>query len=437
MRRPLSVGTRWALLYTVATLLALSVPIGFIYASVDRQVHRDARLLLASYLSEVRVELESHPEEAGAFVAAFTDALNRISPDLEYGAVFVPAHGGYSFRVGSLARADAAGDARLRSRAALAGGELEVVISQRSFDRSLGRIRWAIGVAAPLALALSTLCGAWLARRSLRPIARMTASARQISGERLADRIPLRGTGDELDRLAETLNGMFDRLSDAMERLRGFSADAAHQLKSPLSALQNEIEATLGAGRVDAATRRLLEGLLERVGELSGCVGAMLRLARSESGLCDGQAGPVDLPLLLDGVASLFQPLAEERGIALELRAAPPVLVQGDVAWLRELFANLVQNAIEHTRRGGRIELSLAVAPDVVSVAVRDDGEGIDPAEQERIFDRFHRVSPSRDEPGSGLGLTLARQIARAHGGDARCLAREGGGTVLEVTLGA
>jgi two-component system heavy metal sensor histidine kinase CusS len=317
----------------------------------------------------------------------------------------------------------------------LPAGILHAAISSRSFAGSLEQIRRLVIVGAPLALALSTLCGAWLARRSLRPIARMNELARRIGGEHLSERIPRSGNGDELDRLADTLNGMFDRIAEAMARLRGFSADAAHQLKSPLASLQNEIEVTLQERDLEPRTRGLLEGILEQVGELTASVGAMLRLARSESGLCEDQIASIDLPRLLDGVVTLFQPLAEERGIALDLAVSGPVEIQGDVAWLRELFGNLVQNGIGHTPQGGSVRLALDATPEEVEIRVTDTGEGIAPADRARVFDRFYRVSPKRDAAGTGLGLPLARQIAVAHGGSIELASEPGRGSAFTVRL--
>jgi two-component system heavy metal sensor histidine kinase CusS len=456
MRRSLSVGTRWALVYTFVTTIALSVPIGFIYLSVARQIERDAWLLADSYVAEVRAELEDHPETPDVAVRKFTERLRRITPELDYGAAYFAADGTPRFRIGSLAatrplrlvpaeasRAPAHRLRKLRGREPaylvatipVPGGFLAAAVSNRSFATSVGQIRRVVFVSAPIVLALSGLLGAWFARRSLRPIAQMTASARRIGGENLSERIPTRGTDDELDRLAATLNEMFDRIGDAMQRLHGFSADAAHQLKSPIASLQNEIEVTLAGEDLDESTRRLLGGFLDQVVELGSSVGAMLRLARSESGLSEGQAAPVELRRLLDGVVSLFHPVAEERGVSLELKAPEPVEIQGDLAWLREMFASLVQNAVAHTLDGGSVTLSLAAKPGEAVVEVADSGEGIPEAEQERIFDRFYRVSPARGVPGSGLGLALARQIAMAHGGTIEVQSRVGFGSIFTVRL--
>jgi len=456
VRRPVSVGTRWALLYTFVTSIALSIPIGFIYVNVKHQIKRDARLLIDSYLAEVRSEVQDHPERPEIGVGKFTAQLRRIKPELDYGAALVHPDGSIGFRIGSLAgsrplpslqaaeggaaehrvqQLGGEGPSYLVAASPFHGGVLTAAISNRSFAGGVDQIRRVMFVSAPLVLVLSALCGGWLARRSLRPIAHMTDSARRIEGENLSERIPTRGTNDELDRLAATLNEMFDRIADAMLRLRGFSADAAHQLKSPLASLQNQIEVTLGGEDLEESTRRLLSGILAQVGELGASVGAMLRLARSESGLSEGQVAAVDLGRLLDGVVSLFQPVAEARGIALELSPAHPVEVWGDVAWLRELFASLVQNALVHTPAGGSVALSVAEKPGQVQVRVADTGEGIAASEHERIFDRFYRVSPSRGVPGSGLGLALARQIAVAHGGAIEVESEPGHGATFTVRL--
>lgn len=456
MSRRLSVGTRWALLYAAVTLLVLSVPIGFVYVSMRSRIEGDARLLLNSYMTEIRAEIEAHPDRPEQAIRELTAQLRRVSPALEHGAALLDASGAPVAQAGSLRERSFALPEPLRAgerseilyrsggrkihpdlvaASAVPGGFVQVSISSRRFEESIDQMKKALALAAPLGLLLSALAGAWLARRSLRPIAQMTDSARRISGDNLSERIPVRGTDDELDRLAITLNRMFDRLASSMERLHDFTVDAAHQLKSPIATLQNEIEVTLGEDEIDADTRCLLEALLRQVVELATSVGAMLRLARSEVGLTEAQVVPVDVGEVLDGVATLFQPMAEARGVSLELEVGAPASIPGDVAWLRVLFSNLVQNALDHTPEGGGIQLVLTAKKDEVSVRVSDTGSGIPKAEHQRIFDRFYRVSSARDTTGSGLGLTLAKQIALAHGGDIEVESEPGKGSTFAVRL--
>src|SRR5262249_28659252 len=187
----------------------------------------------------------------------------------------------------------------------------------------------------------------------------------------------------------------------------------------------------------DPAHRADLEAALAEVVKLSDGVAAMLQLARSEAGLAPGQARPVELEPLLDAVVTLYAPVAEERGIHLRHHAADSPTVQGDASWLGQPLRNLIDHAIPYPASGGSVDVGLAGPGAEAGVRVADTGSGIPPEELERVFERFHRGARGRESSGFGLGLAVAREIAREHGGRIAMQSRVGVGSVFTVTLPA
>jgi two-component system OmpR family sensor kinase len=284
---------------------------------------------------------------------------------------------------------------------------------------------------------LTAASGLWLARRSLEPLDTITRAAREISADRLDARIPLAGTHDELDRLAETLNEMIGRVQDGTDRLRQFSIDAAHQLKSPLASLRNRIEVTLETRPLPEEARELLADLAEELGRVADGVGSLLELARSSAGLPPDLVQAVDLRELLDSVTALYEPMAGERGIELACAAGPSVTVRGHPGWLRQLFGALVENAVGYAPAGSRVQVDLEARDGEARVRVSDQGPGIAPEEIGGIFERFRRGAAARGTPGLGLGLALAREFARAHGGEVAVSSAPGRGSCFTVRLPA
>src|SRR5690606_2388029 len=266
-------------------------------------------------------------------------------------------------------------------------------------------------------------------------IAAMTRTARRISANQLDESIPRTGTGDELDELAATLNDMLVRVREGVERVKRFSVDAAHQLRTPLTAIQNEIEVTLTKERSEQEYRKVLEDLLVQVATLSETVNGMLRLAQSEGGLDQSHRQEVAVDPLVEEVVDFFGALAEERGIELSIASQCKAAVIGDPTWLHQLFANIVHNALKYTPEGGKVEIAAGTVDDEVTVAVRDDGAGLTPEDRAIVFARYQRGSASSAGDGMGLGLALAREIVRAHGGTIDVESEPGAGSTFTVRL--
>jgi heavy metal sensor kinase len=314
---------------------------------------------------------------------------------------------------------------------------IQVGMSLESVAVTRRRFLLVMAAVLPLALLFAGGGGWILAQRALRPVDRMTEAARRISAEHLDERLDTTGSDDELDRLATTLNDMLGRLDIAFRQIRQFSADASHELQTPLTILRGELEVALRAPRSPEEYRRVLVSALEEGERIARLVEGLLLLSRADAGVLRMDRQPIDLAHLVTEVCAQAQVLADARGVILGLDSVVPVTIQGDSAHLRRLLLNLVDNGIKYTPAGGRVTLSLQHDDRWAALRVSDTGIGIAPDEQERVFQRFYRAPEalSRGEEGSGLGLCIARSIAEAHGGRIEVRSTVGGGSTFTVFL--
>lgn len=457
----LSIGAKWTLRYTAVMLLAVSLLAAYTYFRINQRFLQDARFLVDLQLKEVVETLEAVPVDDPVFRAILERSTEVAGPDLKLGLQVFDADGKLLIAEGSLEGSDVglpeslpdADDRVVReldlpdgsypflvvTRRLPDGGAVQGVIYLRRFIRNARFVRDIYFWTLPLAVLFTLTLGSWLVRGSLRPIAAIARAAQRISGTHLDERVPTTGSGDELDELATTLNAMIGRIRHSVERMQRFSANAAHELRTPLNALRSRLEVTLEQRRTPDEYRKALGETAEQVVGLSEAVHAMMRLAQSEAGLPAEHRAPVSVGALVREVVEFFEPLAAEQGLSLELGTMQDAIVSGEPAWLHQCFANLVDNAIRYTPEGGRIgvETLVEAAGDAVVVRVRDSGVGIEAAEQERIFEPYHRVRSGnpRTGPGAGIGLALAREIARAHGGDIGVESEPGKGSTFSVRL--
>ncbi len=305
-------------------------------------------------------------------------------------------------------------------------------------ERTLHRWIEALLVLVPLGVGLAAAGGRVMARAALRPVDEMARAARRIDAEALARRITVRGTGDELDRLAETLNGMLERLENAFGGMRRFSADAAHELRTPLTALKGTLEVALRADRSGAEYRAALASALEEVERLVRLAEDLLLLSRSTAGP-ESPRARVELESLVLDVADVGARLAKDRSVAVRVGSVVPVAVLGDVGSLRRALLNLVENGVKYTPTGGRVEISVTAEGGEAEIAVEDTGPGIDAGDAERIFEPFVRLDAARDREsgGSGLGLAIARSIVVAHRGTIEVERPAAGGSRFVLRLPA
>jgi heavy metal sensor kinase len=265
----------------------------------------------------------------------------------------------------------------------------------------------------------------------------MSAAARRISAEDLSQRVNETGTGDELDNLAKTLNRMLDRLDVAFSQVRRFSADASHELQTPLTILKGEMELALRSERTPEEYRATLESALEEVDRIAHLVEGLLLLARAEAGVLRMDRREVDLLQMLEEVYLRLRPLADSHCVELRLGSMEPLRIQGDGERLQAMIFNLVDNAIKYTGAKGRVTLELRREREYASILVSDTGIGIPIEEQGNIFQAFYRASEARglSERGTGLGLPIAQSIASAHGGNISVESAPGQGSSFKAML--
>jgi|UniRef100_A0A7V6DQU8 heavy metal sensor kinase len=314
---------------------------------------------------------------------------------------------------------------------------VQVGISLENMYNTLRRFVLIMAALFPLGLILAGGGGWLLARRALRPVDHMTRAAQRISGEHLTERLHETGTGDELDRLARTLNEMLTRLDESFRQVRQFSADASHELQTPLTILKGEIEVALRASRSPEEYQQVLKSSLEEIERISRLVEGLLLLARADSGVLRMDHKPVALDELVAEVAAQMQNMAKGQGLSLHLGNLAPITINGDREQLQRLLINLIDNAIKYTPAGGSVSLALSKEGDQATVSVADTGIGLSPDEQTHIFTRFYRVAAARSQSGGGvgLGLCIAQSIAQAHGGKIEVRSQPGRGSTFTVVL--
>ncbi len=281
--------------------------------------------------------------------------------------------------------------------------------------------RWSIALVVVLGLA----GGFFVTRRVLNRVDAMTETTRRIVGGDLTGRLPVAGTGDELDRLAENLNAMLERIEALMHGLKEVSDNIAHDLKTPLTRLRNRCEEALRNAKGEADYRAALERTIEESDALMRTFNALLMIARAESGHAREDMTEFDAAEIARGIGELYEPLAEEKGLALKVEAQGPIMVRGNRELISQALSNLVDNAIKYAAPDkpadgaeSDIVIRATSAGDRVLLDVADSGPGIPEADRPRVVERFVRLERSRSQPGSGLGLSLAAAVARLHGGE-------------------
>lgn len=292
----------------------------------------------------------------------------------------------------------------------------------------------------PLMLSIAGWGGLFLADRALRPIDRIIRTAQAISSKDFTQRIGYRGPADEVGRLATTLDRMLDHLQEAFERERRFTADAAHELRTPLTAIKGRIGVALSRSRTPAESENTLQDLEQEVDRLIRLANGLLYLSRLEQQeqLPSFSQG-VDLSNLLMAFAEQMQPLAQAQHINLQVQIDPGLFIQGNPDYLTNMVLNLLDNALKHTPSGGTVTLRSQPQGDQVQVTVQDTGIGIDDKYLPHLFDRFYRVegARSRSTGGAGLGLAIASEIARLHGGTLSVRSQIDRGTIFMLQLPA
>jgi signal transduction histidine kinase len=291
---------------------------------------------------------------------------------------------------------------------------------QRQFALTMGRVAlWSVG----LLSALGVGAGILISRAMLNRIDTVTAASRKIMSGDLSRRVPVSGSGDELDRLSEGLNAMLARIEELMLALREVSDNIAHDLKTPLTRLRNRAEAALRDPGGALSYRDGLVRTIEEADDLITTFNALLLIARLEGGAVAESMASVDPAAIVSDVAELYEPVAEDAGLGLAVSAPSGLSLVANRELVSQAIANLVDNAIKYSAAGDTrqpVEVSLRGMADSIEIAVADRGPGVAPEDRKRALQRFVRLEKSRSRPGSGLGLSLVAAVARLHGGSVR-----------------
>jgi signal transduction histidine kinase len=295
-------------------------------------------------------------------------------------------------------------------------------------------------VAAFLLLA-APVGGYVLARRATRPIAQIISTTTRLNPAHLRERLPIRGTRDELDRLSQTINSLLDRIAEYLRQNREFTANAAHELRSPLTALQSSLEIALNADRTTEEYKEVLSVLLEECEQMRVLVNQLLVLAEGDAGRLRLHSRPVRLDQLVARSLEMFRAVAEAAGVELSVARLEPAVILGDGSRLWQVVNNLIDNAVKFTPAGGRVSLTLFFEGGgrqcVLEVA--DTGVGISAQDLPHVFERFYQGDKARDREmpvrGLGLGLSICQAVVAAHGGTIEVVSTQGHGATFRVRL--
>ncbi|WP_438282492.1 heavy metal sensor histidine kinase [Pseudomonas alabamensis] len=428
----LSLGSRLAVLFAACTaLVSLTAGVLFSRASEQHFIELDQQWLsprltaiitrlanvqrpedLADYLPTLRQDL-GHPAELALRIQAsdgtpwFDSRPDLPATPADAGLTTLHADGiDYRSLAAPLRPVDAGSP-----RVAL----LLDITHHQHFLQHMQRLIW---LTVGLSALATALLGAWAVRRGLRPLRQIGRIAAGVSAHSLTTRLPVAHMPEELARLAEAVNAMLERLENAFERLSGFSADIAHELRTPLSNLLTHTQVTLSRPRSLETYREALHGNLEELQWMAQLVNDLLYLAKSDHGLLLPQRQPLALHEELDALLEFYAPLAEERGV--ELRRVGRGDMAGDRHMLRRAFSNVLDNALRFTPAQGQIVVTVDSLDGLSRVRIANIGPAIPADRLPRVFDRFYRVDPARREgqqEHAGLGLAITRSIVHAHGG--------------------
>jgi heavy metal sensor kinase len=339
-------------------------------------------------------------------------------------------------------RKPAGGDTLERSRNVLVRGhplEITLIISLADFYRVLGTLAWVMIAVFPIVLVIAMAGGWWLAKRALQPVGAMTREARQISAHDLSARVSIPLTGDELQDLAEAWNELLTRIESAVRAVKRFTADAAHELRTPVTVIRATAELSLRHPRSAESYRQTIESIEHETVQMTELLDQLLLLARGDAGEWKFRFDIVFADQILRGLRTALAPLAESKDVQIGWEIPlDSVMIRADETALRRLALILIDNALKHTPAGGSISVRLILGISECVMEVADTGAGIAPEDLPHVFERFYRADAARTPGGgAGLGLAIARTIVDAHQGTLMVAATGKSGTTFRVTLPA
>jgi signal transduction histidine kinase len=440
---------RLALLYMVLSVGSVVVLLGFIYWATagyaDRQIDETIE-------AEIRGLAEQYRRRG---LGGLTNIIaERVARDPGGAGVYLLADGALSPIVGNLSRwPEAAGsregwtsfklrdwghdkseEHQARAHTFVLRGDLRLLVGRdvRDLEATRRRIVRALGWGLAITAALALGAGLAMGARVMRRIDAINETSRDIMDGDLSRRVPTDGRGDDFDQLATNLNRMLERIEGLMVAVRQVSDNIAHDLRTPLTRLRTRLELARAQTDLPREALEAVERSVEDAEELLSTFNALLRIARIESGSRQAGFTQVDLTGLMQDLADLYEPLAAEKAQHLSVKAEPGISTRGDRNLLFQAAANLVDNAIKYSPRGGRIALCAQVRAGLAEIGVADTGPGIPKDLRQKVFQRFFRLDGSRSTSGSGLGLSLVHAVAALHGAEIRLDDNDPG---LRVTL--
>ena len=314
---------------------------------------------------------------------------------------------------------------------------IQVGTTMDSVEHTLNRLLLVLLVSMPVALAVSLAGGWFMAGRALRPVDAITLAVQRIAEGDLTQRLTAPASADEIGRLTNTFNDMIDRLETSFRQIRQFSSDVSHEMRTPLTVMRGETELALRRPRENEDYKAVMESNLEEIDRMTRIVDELLFLSRADMGEVKMEHLTVPLDWLIEDVQRQASLLGQEQNIQVALISNVPAVVSGDELRLRELFLNLVDNAIKYSRFGGTVEMALTIEQGQARLSVTDHGIGIAEEDWPQIFDRFYRTDNARahTKKGTGLGLAICSWIAESHHGRIEVQSQVGEGSTFTVWL--
>jgi heavy metal sensor kinase len=313
---------------------------------------------------------------------------------------------------------------------------LQTGIAMDSQSKFLNAFKLVFAVAMAFIIGFSAVSGWFLVRKALLRVDTITRTAKAITGTSLQKRVPETGSKDELDHLAATFNQMLDRIQTLVNSIKEMGDNMAHDLKSPVTRIRGVAEMGLVQGETMDDFHAMAANTIEESDRLLDMINTMLVISKTEAGEGEFVFQQVDVTRMIQEACDLFKPVAEDKNISFFCGVQGRFLVKADIKMLQRAFSNLLDNALKYTGSGGQVMVQARQkSGEILEIQVIDTGPGIDPDFQERIFERFFRTESSRNSPGTGLGLPLARTIAQAHGGDVKVESEPGKGAIFTLTL--
>jgi heavy metal sensor kinase len=316
--------------------------------------------------------------------------------------------------------------------------DVQIAAPMDDFYDAVNRFRLVLLLSVPVLVLVASAGGYWLSRKAVAPVGEIARAAQSISEHELSRRLPVLHTGDELQSLSETLNAMFARLERAFKRVTQFTADASHELRTPIALMRTRTEVALRKQRSEAEYRETLLRINQELERTSALIENLMTLARADAGSEALQVASTNLNELLLEISEAARLLAEGKSIQYDQRLPKtPLCVTGNAPSLRRLFLILIDNAVKYTPHDGRISVVLETSDGAAVTEIRDTGVGISPEDLPHIFERFYRAdeSRSRESGGTGLGLSIAQWIAEAHRGEISVVSKVGEGSVFRVQI--